>query len=99
MRPLQAPFAAVDVAAGFNPGGRDSAAAGDGVAGFTLGGLRTDVDGAVQSLDGTTIPGLWAAGRVTSSIHGDGYISGTSLGDGSFFGRRAGCAAAAAGRS
>lgn len=95
LRPLEAPFAAVDVAAGFNPGGRDSAAAGDGVAGFTLGGLRTDVDGAVQSLAGAAIPGLWAAGRVTSGIHGDGYISGTSLGDGSFFGRRAGRSAAA----
>lgn len=97
LRPLEAPFAAVDVAAGFNPGGRDSAAAGEGVAGFTLGGLRTDVDGAVQSLAGGAIPGLWASGRVTSGIHGDGYISGTSLGDGSFFGRRAG--RAAAGRS
>ena len=97
LRPLRAPFAAVDVAAGFNPGGRDSAAAGDGVAGFTLGGLRTSVDGEVMSLAGAPIPGLWAAGRVSSGIHGDGYISGTSLGDGSFFGRRAG--RAAAGRS
>ena len=97
LRPLQAPFAAVDVAAGFNPGGRDSAAAGGGVAGFTLGGLRTAVDGQVLSLTGTPIPGLWAAGRVSSGIHGDGYISGTSLGDGSFFGRQAGRAAAAGG--
>ena len=94
LRPLQAPFAAVDVAAGFNPGGRDSAAAGDGVAGFTLGGLRTSVDGEVLSRTGRPIPGLWAAGRVSSGIHGDGYISGTSLGDGSFFGRRAGRSAA-----
>jgi 3-oxo-5alpha-steroid 4-dehydrogenase len=31
---------------------------------------------------------------VSSGIHGDGYISGTSLGDGTFFGRRAGAAAA-----
>jgi 3-oxo-5alpha-steroid 4-dehydrogenase len=95
LRPLQPPFAAVDVAAGFNPGGRDSAAAGDGVAGFTLGGLCTSVDGEVLSLAGTPIPGLWAAGRVSSGIHGDGYISGTSLGDGSFFGRLAGRSAAA----
>ena len=94
LRPLQAPFAAIDVAAGFNPGGRASAAAGDGVAGFTLGGLCTSVDGEVLSLAGSAIPGLWAAGRVSSGIHGDGYISGTSLGDGSFFGRRAGRAAA-----
>jgi predicted oxidoreductase len=55
-----------------------------------------DVDGAVQSLAGGAIPGLWASGRVTSGIHGDGYISGTSLGDGTFFGRRAGRSAARA---
>ena len=94
LRPLEAPYAAVAVAAGFNPGGRESAAAGDGVAGFTLGGLHTTVDGEVLSVSGAAIPGLFAAGRVTSGIHGDGYISGTSLGDGSFFGRRAGRAAA-----
>lgn len=95
LRPLRAPYAAVDVAAGFNPGGRDSAAGGTGVAGFTLGGLHTTPDGSVLSLSGEPVPGLFAAGRTTSGIHGDGYISGTSLGDGSYFGRRAGRAAAA----
>ena len=94
LRPLVPPYAAIDVAAGFNPGDRPSGAAGTGVAGFTLGGLHTDVDGAVLSLDGVPVPGLWAAGRTTAGIHGDGYISGTSLGDGSYFGRRAGRAAA-----
>lgn len=90
LRPLVAPYAAVDVAAGFNPGGRESGAAGTGVAGFTLGGLHTTVDGAVLSVSGALVPGLYAAGRATAGMHGEGYISGTSLGDGSYFGRRAG---------
>ncbi len=34
------------------------------------------------------------AGRVAVNLHGQGYISGRSLGDGTFFGRRAGTAAA-----
>lgn len=97
LRPLRPPFAAVDVAAGFHPGERESGASGDGVAGFTLGGLHTTVDGAVLSLTGEPVPGLFAAGRTTAGIHGEGYISGTSLGDGSYFGRRAGRSAAAAG--
>lgn len=90
LRPLEPPYAAVDVCAGFNPGDRESGATGTGVAGFTLGGLHTSVDGAVLSLSGAPIPGLFAAGRATAGMHGDGYISGTSLGDGSYFGRRAG---------
>jgi len=98
LRPLQPPYAAIDVAAGFHPGDRASAATGTGIAGFTLGGLHTTPDGAVQSLAGAPVPGLWAAGRSTSGIHGEGYISGTSLGDGSYFGRRAG-RSAASGRS
>lgn len=94
LRPLQPPYAAIDVAAGFHPGDRESGAAGTGVAGFTLGGLHTTADGAVLSLTGAPVPGLFAAGRTTAGIHGDGYISGTSLGDGSYFGRRAGHSAA-----
>lgn len=94
LRPLQPPYAAIDVAAGFHPGDRESGAAGTGVAGFTLGGLHTTPDGAVLSLAGSPVPGLFAAGRTTAGIHGDGYISGTSLGDGSYFGRRAGHSAA-----
>jgi 3-oxo-5alpha-steroid 4-dehydrogenase len=61
---------------------------------FTLGGLVTTLDGAVLDHDGDEIPGLYAAGRATSSMHARGYISGTSLGDGTYFGRRAGTAAA-----
>ncbi|MET9827649.1 MULTISPECIES: FAD-dependent oxidoreductase [Streptomyces] len=99
LRPLKGPFAAIDPRAGFHQGGRPSAGAGTGVAGFTLGGLRTTVDGAVLDVSGTVLPGLFAAGRAASGIHGEGYVSGTSLGDGTFFGRRAGAAAAAELRS
>jgi 3-oxo-5alpha-steroid 4-dehydrogenase len=90
LRPLVPPFAALDPRHGFGGAGR-----GTGVAGFTLGGLRTTVDGAVLGNSGRPLPGLYAAGRVSSGIHGAGYVSGTSLGDGTFFGRRAGRAAAA----
>ena len=62
---------------------------------FTLGGLVTTIDGEVVGPDGAAIPGLYAAGRATSGIPSWGYASGTSLGDGTFFGRRAGRAAAA----
>jgi 3-oxo-5alpha-steroid 4-dehydrogenase len=65
-------------------------------AGFTMGGLACDLDGRVEREDGETIPGLFAAGACASNIAQDaaGYASGTQLGEGSFFGRRAGRAAA-----
>jgi 3-oxo-5alpha-steroid 4-dehydrogenase len=61
-------------------------------AGFTLGGLRTTADAQVQRPDGSVIAGLYAAGACASNIaqDGKGYCSGTQLGEGSFFGRRAG---------
>ncbi|MFB8275579.1 FAD-binding protein [Nocardia colli] len=64
--------------------------------GFTLGGLSTTVDGEVLRTDGSTIEGLYAAGACASNIAQDtgGYSSGTCLGEGSFFGRRAGAHAA-----
>jgi 3-oxo-5alpha-steroid 4-dehydrogenase len=67
--------------------------------GFTVGGLATDVDGRVLDQDGHAIAGLYAAGACASNLaqDGKGYSSGTQLGSGSFFGRRAG--AHAAGRS
>ncbi|BCO35948.1 FAD-dependent oxidoreductase [Mycobacterium heckeshornense] len=69
-------------------------------AGFTLGGLSTSVDGQVLRDDDTVIPGLYAVGACASNIaqDGKGYASGTQLGEGSFFGRRAGAHAAAAAR-
>ncbi|WP_024801008.1 FAD-dependent oxidoreductase [Nocardia sp. BMG51109] len=63
-------------------------------AGFTLGGLRTDLDARVLHVSGAPIAGLYAAGRATSGVCAGGYASGCSLGDGSFYGRRAGRAAA-----
>ena len=63
-------------------------------AGFTLGGLRTTLNSEVLHVSGEPIPGLFAAGRCTSGVCAGGYASGTSLGDGSFYGRRAGVAAA-----
>ncbi|MBI4514396.1 MAG: FAD-dependent oxidoreductase [Deltaproteobacteria bacterium] len=63
---------------------------------FTLGGLHTLPTGEVLDPDGRLIPGLYAAGRTTSGIAAWGYCSGISLGDGTFFGRQAGCRAAAA---
>ena len=61
---------------------------------FTLGGLATDTDGRILDPEGRVIPGLYGAGRSTSGIAVGGYSSGLSLGDGTFFGRRAGRAAA-----
>jgi 3-oxo-5alpha-steroid 4-dehydrogenase len=59
---------------------------------FTLGGLATSVDGQVLREDGSVVPGLYAAGACASKLvqDGKGYSSGTQLGEGSFFGRRAG---------
>ena len=64
-------------------------------ASFTLGGLRTTPTSAVLTPDGQEIPGLYAAGRTTSGIATEGYVSGISLGDGTFFGRAAGRTASA----
>jgi len=68
--------------------------------GFTMGGLAVTIDGEVLRGDGSTVPGLYAAGACASNIaqDGKGYSSGTQLGEGSFFGRRAGTHAAQARR-
>lgn len=64
--------------------------------GFTMGGLAVTIDGEVLREDGSVVPGLYAAGACASNIaqDGKGYASGTQLGEGSFFGRRAGAHAA-----
>jgi succinate dehydrogenase/fumarate reductase flavoprotein subunit len=64
--------------------------------GFPLGGLRVTIDAEVLRPDGTTIPGLFAAGGCASNIaqDGRGYSSGTCIGEATFFGRRAGRKAA-----
>ncbi len=66
-------------------------------ASFTLGGLRTLPDGSVLDATDTPIAGLFAAGRTTAGVAGAGYVSGISLADGMYFGRRAGRSAAASG--
>lgn len=63
---------------------------------FTLGGLETRPTGEVLTPDGDVIPGLYAAGRTAAGIPrtGEGYASGMSVGDATFFGRLAGRQAA-----
>jgi len=66
-------------------------------AGFTLGGMRTTVDGEVVGEGGAVVAGLYAAGACAANVaqDGKGYSSGTQLAEGSYFGRRAGRHAAA----
>jgi 3-oxo-5alpha-steroid 4-dehydrogenase len=64
---------------------------------FTLGGIATDLEARVLDASGAPVPGLYAAGRTAASLAAHGYVSGISLGDGTFFGRRAGLHAATAG--
>ena len=63
---------------------------------FTLGGLRVRPTGEVLTTDGDAIAGLYAAGRTACGLPrwGKGYSSGMSLGDCTFFGRKAGKQAA-----
>lgn len=62
----------------------------------TFGGLETSLAGEVMNAWGEPIPGLYAAGRTTAGIPAAPYhASGLSIGDSTFFGRRAGAAAAA----
>ncbi|HYD62892.1 MAG TPA: FAD-binding protein [Noviherbaspirillum sp.] len=58
---------------------------------ITLGGLRVDErSGAVIRPDGTSIEGLYAAGRTAVGIPSNHYVSGLSLADCIWSGRRAG---------
>lgn len=57
---------------------------------ITLGGLVVDEDtGAVVDTNGTSISGLYAAGRTAVGICSNSYVSGLSLADAVFSGRRA----------
>ena len=96
LRPLSPPYAAIDPARSFR--GPNDPPVGSGAAVFTLGGLSTDVAGRVLDQDGAPLPGLHAAGRASSGLAAWGYISGTSLGDGTWFGRLAGRTAAGSSR-
>ena len=63
---------------------------------FTLGGLDTLPTGEVKRWNGGIVEGLYAAGRVTAGLprSSEGYSSGMSVGDATFFGRIAGRQAA-----
>ncbi|MCB9680539.1 MAG: FAD-binding protein [Alphaproteobacteria bacterium] len=62
---------------------------------LTLGGLVVDeATGAVRRGDGSTIPGLFAAGRTAVGVSSNNYVSGLSIADCVFSGRRAGRSAA-----
>lgn len=62
---------------------------------LTLGGLLVDEDtGAVRTEDGGVIPGLFAAGRTAVGVCSNSYVSGLSLADCVFSGRRAGISSA-----
>ncbi|HZP13617.1 MAG TPA: FAD-binding protein [Nevskiaceae bacterium] len=63
---------------------------------ITLGGLKVDeTSGAVLDGRGEIIPGLYAAGRAAVGIASNGYVSGLSIADCLWSGRRAGAASAA----
>ncbi len=63
---------------------------------ITLGGLVIDeISGAVRTDQGQNITGLFAAGRAAVGIASNGYVSGLSIADCLWSGRRAGRAAAA----
>ncbi len=69
-------------------------------ASFTLGGLDTLPSGEVLDAERKLIGGLFAAGRTACGLPrwGEGYSSGLSLADATFFGREAGRRAASSGR-
>jgi 3-oxo-5alpha-steroid 4-dehydrogenase len=58
---------------------------------ITFGGLMVEEKtGLVKGADGSTIPGLYAAGRTAVGIASNSYVSGLSIADCVFSGRRAG---------
>ncbi|WP_373233982.1 FAD-binding protein [Mycobacterium marinum] len=64
---------------------------------LTLGGIKVDEQtGAVLDASGAAIPGLFGAGRTATGICSNSYVSGLSIADCVFSGRRAGTHAASA---
>lgn len=82
----QPPYAAFDL----------SVRAGGYFAVMTFGGLDTLPTGEVLTIEGNTVPGLYSAGRNSAGLPrcAEGYASGMSIGDATFFGRQAGMSAA-----
>ena len=87
LEPIKPPYVAMDLTPGH----------GAILPYFTLGGLETQVTGEVLTPNGKIIKGLYAAGRTTAGVprNAEGYASGLSVGDATFFGRLAGQSAAA----
>jgi 3-oxo-5alpha-steroid 4-dehydrogenase len=84
----QGPFYAIDISIKNSPAYP--------APGLTLGGLRVNEEtGQVLSADSEPVVGLYAAGRTAVGICSNSYISGLSLADCIFSGRRAGVHAAA----
>lgn len=83
----QPPYAAYDL----------SPDAGGYFAVMTFGGLDTLPSGEVLTVERNVVPGLYAAGRNSAGLPrcAEGYASGMSIGDATFFGRMAGQSAAA----
>ena len=87
-QPLDAPYYALDIGAGSKSFPCPA---------ITLGGLRVDEHGGgVLDGAGKTIKGLYAAGRTAIGIASNNYVSGLSLADCLWSGRRAGAEAAKA---
>jgi 3-oxo-5alpha-steroid 4-dehydrogenase len=81
------PFYAMNVSVGRNPYYPTPS--------LTLGGLQVDeVTGGVRREDGSTITGLYAAGRSAVGVCSEGYVSGLAIADAVYSGRRAGHQAA-----
>jgi len=66
---------------------------------FTIGGLRVDGSTGAVLAGGEPVPGLYAAGRAAVGLCSNSYVSGLSLADCVFSGRRAGAATVTASRS
>jgi len=82
MQPINPPYYAIDCSLG----GRLFACPT-----ITLGGLVVDEDtGEVKREDGSVIKGLYSAGRSAVGVTSRGYVSGLSIADAVFSGRRAG---------
>ena len=60
---------------------------------FTFGGLKITNEGEVESTDGSTIPGLFAAGELVGGLFYHNYPGGTGLVSGAVLGKLAGDAA------
>ncbi len=89
LRPLRPPFYAIDCSL-------DSKLFTCGI--ITMGGLVVDeITGQVKRADGSLIAGLYAAGRSAVGLPSTNYVSGLSIADAVFSGRRAGRHAASAG--